>query len=540
MPLISHLMANELVQQIWRSPQVMKFRGGMTMVELSLGEKVPVVVGRLVARGTIVAVDAKSQGIVVLAHAQDAATCQEFFKKALTAAQGMTKRNGGKGIESTSYSGLDAYKIDKAVVVAIDDWLLVSNNGDLAKQIIDNYRQPTAQGLTSVESFADARTTSLGEKNPQQLLWGWADVAMLREAGAKKHFQRPQDNFVAELLIGGLLATVRDASTATVSLACHSNELQLQFVTPQSTVAKKPEYEFFFGPDGQGHGPPLISTGSNIAALSAHRDVAELWRRAGDMFGERLNDQLAQADATLTTLFSGRDFGEDILGAIEPGVQVIVTAQEFDSAKAPVPQIKLPAFALVSTLRKPDEMMTQLKRIFTSLVGFLNITGAMNQQPQLDIESIKEDGAIYVFATYALDVDRPKEWKVPIQFNFSPTLAMFGDQAVLASTGQIARDIVARLRDAEKSPTRTRGEAKDAAGAPNTLLLIDAAAATSALVINRDQLVSQNMIEKGHTQEEAQQEIDTLLSLLGLIESLEIRFEVGDQTALTSVLRLKP
>jgi hypothetical protein len=275
--------------------------------------------------------------------------------------------------------------------------------------------------------------------------------------------------------------------------------------------------------------------------------VAELWRRAGDMFGERLNDQLAQADATLTTLFSGRDFGEDILGAIQPGLQWVVASQTFDAAKSPVPQIKLPAFALVTTLRKPDEMMTQLKRIFTSLVGFINVTGATNHQPQLDIETIKAADATFVHATYAAEVDRPKDWKVPIQFNFSPSLALVGDHAILASTSQIAQQIVERLRSqdsvspggAEPDSSEPGSSEPGKANLPNTLLVIDGATATNALSANRDQLVSQNMIEKGHTQEEAEKEIDTLLSVLNLIESLEVRFDVGDSAQLTSILRVK-
>ena len=258
--------------------------------------------------------------------------------------------------------------------------------------------------------------------------------------------------------------------------------------------------------------------------------------RAGDLFGERTNDQLAQADATLTTLFSGRDFGEEILGAIEPGVQLIVASQQFDAATSPVPQIKLPAFALVTTLRQPDEMQPQLKRIFTSLIGFTNITGAMNHHPQLDVETIKEPDATFVFATYAADIDRPENWKVPIQFNFSPTLALVGDRAVVASTGAIARAIVTGLRD--ESDATARPGTPDSSN-PNTLVMVDAEQAGDALSANRDQLVSQNMIEKGHSREEAEKEIDTLLHLLDLLESLEIRFEVGDSARLTAVLRVK-
>ncbi len=50
-----------------------------------------------------------------------------------------------------------------------------------------------------------------------------------------------------------------------------------------------------------------------------------MWLRAGDLFDEGMNEKLAQADSQLATLFSGKDFGEDILSAFAPQVQFLAT-----------------------------------------------------------------------------------------------------------------------------------------------------------------------------------------------------------------------
>lgn len=538
LPLTREIVANELFLQVWRTPGAMKLRGGMTLVELALGEKLPVALSQIAARGVTVAIDSKSKGIALLARACDAKTCSELTGKLIQIAQSDAQRKGqAERIKSVAYRGIDAYEIQKAIVIVLGDWLLISNNSQLGKEIVDHYLEPTkGQNLSSVAAFVSARKDgSVQLTSDGRLVWGWADVGALRSAGLKKLVKRPRDNFVAELLLGGLLAAAGDASTATLTLDCPENELRLRLMTPQLSIIKDSEYQYFFGADGKGAAPPILPLDDTILALSAYRDIAELWRRAGDLFGERTNAQLAQADATLTTLFSGRDFGEEILGAIEPAVQLIVASQKFDAAQAPVPAVQLPALALVTRLREPSEMQRQLKRIFTSLVGFINVTGAMNHQPQLDIDSIQEDGVTFICATYAVDVDRPKDWQVPIQFNFSPTLAMTGKHAVLASTSAIARSTVARLRAAVDQPPAA---ASDADGATNTLLLVNGARAADALAANRAQLVSQNMIEKGHTHEEAADEIGILLRLLNLVESLQVRLQISEGAELTTVLRL--
>ncbi len=259
------------------------------------------------------------------------------------------------------------------------------------------------------------------------------------------------DNFGAELLLGGLLATLQDASTIELALESKDEQLQLRMLTPAIKSLGSQRYEYSFGTSGQGQAPALIDLGGPQANLSMYRDIAQLWQRAGDIFGQKTNDQLAQAETTLSTLFSGRDFAGEILGAIRPELQLIVTEQEFGKGGALVPQVKLPAFALVTRLRNPQSMQPQLKRIFMSLIGFLNITSAMNQQPQLDLEAFKLESGWEVASTYAVEADRPKDWIVPVQYNFSPTLLMSGDYAVLSSTQALAEAIGKQLQTPVKN-----------------------------------------------------------------------------------------
>ena len=50
-------------------------------------------------------------------------------------------------------------------------------------------------------------------------------------------------------------------------------------------------------------------------------------------------------------------------------------------------------------------MQPELRRTFQSLIGFLNIVGAMNGQPQLDLDMEKSEAAQFVTASYLPDPD---------------------------------------------------------------------------------------------------------------------------------------
>ena len=219
-------------------------------------------------------------------------------------------------------------------------------------------------------------------------------------------------------------------------------------------------------------------------------------------------------DSTLTTLFAGRDFGEDILGSLEPQLQLIVTRQEFDSQR-PIPRIKLPSFAVVGQMRDPEVTTAELRRITMSMIGYFNVVGAMQGQPQMDMEVEKLGRAQLVAATFLPDSNQQPS-QVKIQYNFSPTV-VFHDQMLIVSS---TRTLAEQLLSASVKP----GQQPKA----NTAMRLDFPALAKTLADNRQQLIVQNVLENGSTQEEAAGEVDLILRLLDLVQSFEMELVRGD------------
>ncbi len=530
LPLVDELIKSPLFRQLWNTPDAMKLRGGITLAEVALGERLPESLAKLTGQGWALALDRQTQGVVFWARTRDNATCEELYKKLLSIAE-MDAKSKGRDVKQVAYREVNAYEVNGTVIARLDHCLAVSNKGEFVKSLVDRWREPSAPAdtLAGNQRFADyARGASpqpSGES--KRLAHAWLDIQQLHDAGlAKKLFVGPHDNFAAELLLGGVIAALRGAPTLEATFDVEQKQLHVSLQTPLSKSAVTNRYEYFFGPNAGGQAPPVIQLKGAQANVCLYRDIAQLWQHAGDLFGQKTNDQLAQAETTLTTLFSGRDFASDILGSIRPELQLIVAAQEFGQAGRPVPQVKLPAFALVTRLRDPQTMQPQMKRIFMSLIGFANVAGAMNEQPQLDIESFRLEGGWEIAATYAIDADRPKDWIVPVQFNFSPTLLMVGEYAVISSTQALAGAIREQLQNMpEKIDTASTLHR-------NSMVHLDGELISQAIEANREQLISQNMIEKGHNKEEATAEIELLLNLIKLVKSLDLSFSVGNQAQL--------
>ena len=238
--------------------------------------------------------------------------------------------------------------------------------------------------------------------------------------------------------------------------------------------------------------------------------------------------QLAKADSDLSTIFSGMDFGEDVLGALQPGVQIVVTENTFDEDY--LPDVKLPAFALIGKLKEPEKIRRKLRIAFQSVIGFANINLGMQGQPQLDLETEKIGSTTISAAQYFYD-DQTEEGL--LLFNFSPTIAFQGPYLIVSSNRDLAVELgqfAEQNRDLDaKSMTRT-----------NTRMNIDAGELSRILSENREPLIANNMLEEGHSRNEAEDEIDILLGIVKLLKDAELDFQVEpDEMRLITQIRVQ-
>ena len=520
-PYTGNVKRLDAYQEAIKDPKFIGFMFGLRFVEAQLGMKWQQAIEDLSSGGVTIAFDAQTEGAVVLINAKSSEKLEALKNKLMTLARRDAASKGNPDpFEEKEYRSVTAYQAGDGGFFTHEEWLVLVNKKELAQFIADALLDGTSDSLATVDNFQNARES----RSSNAVAWGYVNTDMLRKSddeGLQKLFSGQADDPGGELISGGLLEALKETPAMTASVLPADSGFSLEFQVPFDRISIPDTREHFFGPRGTGRAGDVIEVPNTLASLSVYRNVSEMWLRAGDLFDEKANDNLAQADATLTTLFSGKDFAEDILGALHPNYQMIATRQTFAEDR-PTPAIKLPAFALIAEMKDPEATTREFRRIFQSFVGFLNIVGAMEGNPQLDLGFDNFEGGELISSTFVPEIGEEEDRDARIQFNFSPTLAFAGDRVILASTTEIARAIAMSTEDA--AIATEQGEVV------NTHFAIDSAQLKEVLADNESHLIAQNMLKEGHTRKEAEQQIGTLLAILDLFEGATMQLSSTEST----------
>lgn len=493
-------------QAVQKTPPYERLQAVLKQVETQVGLPWRKVVGSLTSGGLYVGFDLTTQGVVVLARADGEPVAAKAKETAVEVA-----RQAGAKISEDDRNGIKVSQIGEVGLAACGEWLIVSNKRALVWLAIDNF-QGKGDALASDEQFQ----TVLKARPANAAAFVYADLRLLRLVpGFRQALNKKSDNPPLEVLIGGILGAIPDAPYVTAALDLDASRLKLTTTLPCKPAEAAKRREFYLGGEARGVAPPLLTPDRAILAISTYRDFASMWRHAPDLFDDGINAKFAEAESGLTTLFAGRNFREEILGNVEPGMQIVVARQEFPAGGI-TPAIKLPAGALVVRMKSPEETARIFKITFQSAIGFLNVTGGMKGIDPLDLNSEKMGEALVVSGEYLPPKDPAKRNEAPLHYNASPTAAFIGDRFILASTRSLALELVRRLQR-DSQPT---------AGV-NTQLVLNGQIAQQALADNRGPLIAQNMLQKGHDKPAAEQEIDRVLALARHVQrtSLDLKVE---------------
>jgi acyl-CoA reductase-like NAD-dependent aldehyde dehydrogenase len=113
--------------------------------------------------------------------------------------------------------------------------------------------------------------------------------------------------------------------------------------------------------------------------------------------------------------------------------------------------------------------------------------------------------------------------KLRINYNFSPSVAFANGRFVLASTKELA--VALATASASAIATESAAATEDASRVANSRAELRFDALRETLADNREHLIAQNMLEKGHSRAEAEQEIGVLLDIARWFDRLELHLD---------------
>lgn len=473
-------------------------RNVVKLLEFRLGVKWDKGLRDLLGGGIYMAFDPANKHNLLMVRAKDADFLEKFHKAVIDLAElDAQNKQRPSPVKTKEYRGLTGFSMggDEAHTI-LGDLLVICDKADGLKAAVDRHLDQASSGkrLADSKAFAEARQ-SLGSS---PCAWGMVQLdAVRKQPNVEKLFAEKSNNPLLELVFGGILQTARDAKTVVTSLhvtdeSAGGQKLSLKTWLPGDTAPAVERRPWYFGKEtSDGAAKPLRPKGV-IATLTTYRDVSGLWLSRDELFDDKVNAGFAQADSGLGLYFSGRDFGTEVLGELTPRWQIVVARQEF-AAGQPTPAVKLPAFALVLEMKKPDEFSTHLQLAFQNALSLANLGASQNGQPQFLSGTETYRGATISRGQLMLPKDAPRE-NGALQCNFSPASARSGNHFIIGSTVGIVRDVIDQLQ--EKGAVHPVAE--------NTVIELDVAQIAAAFADNQALLVSRQKLEQGGSQEEAE------------------------------------
>ena len=508
-PLRDKIEALPAYQQAIETPQYKQAMLGLEMFENAVGMPWREALEKFSTQGVAAAFDPATEGGAIIVHGQDAESMKSFRDKFV----GFASLDQKRQVQKVEYRGIPAHRIGETRFAVYENRLLVTNNSELGKSILDRMLDGGDDTLANAPEFRQA----VAKRDSKSAAWAFLDVKTVRESGVADQLYHDQiNNPLLELLVGGIQSNLQHTPHASGEIHVTQDHASIQLSAPHDPDWIPEEREYFFGPNGKGRAPSIPAVDDTLLTLSTYRDFSQMWLRAGDLFNDQVNEEFAKADANLTTFFSGKDFGEDILGEIQSPVGFVMARQDFHNV-LPAPAIKIPMFGIVTEMKEPEKMTREMRRTFQNLIGFFSVIGAMQGFGQLEMDMEKmDDGSQFVTSRFIPEDGEEQSREAPIVFNFTPTVGFSGQRFVVASTSKLAK----QLTLAAPTDPKFRDE--------NTFASMQANVLKQVLNDNREQLIAQNMLEEGNSREEAVAQIDLFLEVMGYFKEAELNLGNSD------------
>jgi len=506
--LITGLPQFKAIQQ---HPKYLEMVTGIRFLEASLETDWRTALGKLTGGGVTLAVCPENM-VVLVADAKDGDMLRKVHQMFLGFAQNDPAKSSL--VASTEYGDVTAWTFNgKAAHAIIGDRFVWSNRPEGLKTVLELRKE--GKSLASNRNYVAAQETidSAAVANV------FADVCVLAQIPQLSVVLDQQNkNPLLGLLLAGLFDTIRNSNWLAMGLKIEDDTLAVKASVDGILAEDSKTAEFALPASGDGALRNLPVT-HRIVGATFYRDLHHFYAAKDDLFPERTSG-LIFFENMMGIFFTGRDLTNEVLAEAEPYIRLVVAEQQFDPAVG-TPQLKLPAFALVLRLRNPEAFGPVMEEAWQKAVGLINFTRGQQALPGLIIDKQTQGDTRFTVACFST-VDVEDKTALPARYNLRPTLAMPGPYLVLSSTDGLARDLIDALSN------ETESSKKPLTGT-HSLVELDARSLASVLEANRDALVHNDMVKKGHSQEEAEAAIDMLMTAVKLVKRAELGIGVGKE-----------
>lgn len=530
------------VRAAMMSPQLFAGRGGLMWAEGQLGADYREILRVAAGNGIVLGVE-NEKSLVLITKSPQPERLEGLLRAVVQLASGMKIGKNAPMPEPTgNYRDIDAYKIGELVIATVGEYVILSTHGELAKATIDRLLDggdkklwkglptgnPTSvRVLVRHEALPNIETLVANAIGPnrdfgQELLFGGVLSAMDAAGASWAVFDLTNSQLTAEWQMLHRPARLADIETfdPETGEALNSNEEAEETTLDKgrlssirSAINGFDDRLLEFHVDFSKLTLPSL-TNDAIAEITVDRDLATLWAEKDILLTENVAAQLDVADSQLSTAFGGFDFGDEVLGAVNPTLRVVVFPPASPNSNPPV----LPEAAVIASLRSanPQAVARRFRIAWQTVIGIVNVERGGNGQPQLELETLKEGDLQMMTGRYSIEDARElNAASVDLYSNLAPSIATAGNRIVIATSDTLAKGLIS---DDQLQPQSADGGILTVAVGADRL--------GNLLRMNRPALLAQNMLERGHSKQQAESDIDTLIGAVEFFDDAALRMLV--------------
>jgi hypothetical protein len=462
---------------------------------------------RLLGGGITLGIGPGEQVLVIL-EAEDEKVLSEVHDFLL-----MIARNQDQGqndsVRSAEYRGVTGWSFGPGQTHAIlGNRLLWTNQPQALTAAIDRIQQADLPNLASLPGYQQSRKSSADR--PVASVFARMDV--LKQLPAVAAALDQQNNPLLTLLLAPLMQAWKQSDWLALDLDLEDLTLTMTVTSDGRADDGALPTGFARSTEATDGAMPNLNVPRQIAGISFYRDLHRFYTAKDDLFPQRTSG-LIFFENMMGIFFTGRDLTEEVLAELHPEVRMVIAQQEYP-AEIGMPAPQLPGVALVFRMKRPDHFSLVAEEAWQKALGLINFTRGQQAEPGLILDKPTHAGVKYTMAAF-LPPEKSDQAPAEMRFNFQPALAMLDGFLILSSTDALARDLIDALQQEAKE-----GAAPVAGN--HSIAQLNGSSLASIVQANRETLIRQNMVEKGHSREQAEAEIGMLAAVVGSIGRVQI------------------
>ncbi len=429
-------------------------------------------------------------------------------------------------VVSQEYRGVTGWAFSEEEAHAIvGNRLLLAKGPAALKAALDVRAQPEGGSLASLSTYQAAKQAA----GPDAVATVFVNLAIVKQIPAVQRALDPGQNPMVSLLFGGMQEALRGSQWSVIAVDVNEDTLTAKVMADGKVTGQSGSASFAYPSQPDEGVLPNLSVPRRIAAFSFYRDLHAFYAAKDELFPARTSG-LIFFENMMGIYFTGRDLSDEVMAEIRPEIRLVVAEQEYDPSIG-TPRVQIPAFALILRLRNPDKFAQVMEEAWQKAIGMVSFTSGQRAAPGLIIDRPSYDGVKYTVAYYSSAEEEDKT-AAHQRYNFRPALARSGDYLILSSTDGLARDLMDALKRESAEPVKPLAQV-------HTLVELDAVQLASILRANRENLVRQNMVNDGNTREQAEIQMDSVMTALEYLGQAKLEGQIRDGRA-HAVLELRP